>query len=108
MQTLRNADIYAPNHLGVRDVLVAGERIAWIGTSAPPLRETLGVAEVDLDGARLMPGLIDAHAHLTGGGGEAGATPARVPDGQQRGCIIPIGGAEERMRNPAILSRLPT
>jgi beta-aspartyl-dipeptidase (metallo-type) len=27
---------------------------------------------VDLEGRRLIPGLIDGHAHLTGGGGEAG------------------------------------
>lgn len=31
--------------------------------------------------------------------------PARVSDGGERGCIIPIGGAEERMRDGAILRR---
>ena len=32
-------------------------------------------------------------------------SPARVQDGGDRGYIIPIGGAEEKLRNKAILSR---
>ena len=31
--------------------------------------------------------------------------PARVSDGDERGFIIPIGGAEERLREGAILRR---
>lgn len=73
----RQASVFAPQSLGRRDVLVAGERIVAIGTGlgAPP-----GVAceEVDLAGARLVPGLVDAHVHVTGGGGEAGPE-TRVP-----------------------------
>jgi beta-aspartyl-dipeptidase (metallo-type) len=33
---------------------------------------------IELGGARVMPGLIDAHVHLTGGGGESGPS-SRVP-----------------------------
>ena len=32
-------------------------------------------------------------------------SPSRVPEGQQRGFIIPIGGAEEKEHDPRILKR---
>ncbi len=75
---LRNADLFAPEPLGSRDLLIGGERILWIGTALPELPRTLGVTVVDLDGARVIPGLIDGHVHLTGGGGESGPE-SRVP-----------------------------
>lgn len=59
------------------DVLVAGGRIAEV---APRLAGASGlpVREVDLEGRWLAPGLVDAHVHLTGGGGERGFS-TRVP-----------------------------
>jgi beta-aspartyl-dipeptidase (metallo-type) len=75
---LRNADVYAPAPLGRRHVLVGGGRVLWIGERLPALPAALGVAEVELDGAPLVPGLVDAHAHLTGGGG--------ARRGRTRGC----------------------
>lgn len=46
-----------------RHVAVDGNRIAYVGTEAPAL-----VADkvIDVAGRTLMPGLIDAHAHITG------------------------------------------
>jgi beta-aspartyl-dipeptidase (metallo-type) len=75
---LTNADVYAPEPLGRRHVLVAGDRIVWVGDRAPTLPRELAVVELDLGGTRLVPGLIDGHVHVTGGGGEAGAH-TRVP-----------------------------
>lgn len=69
---LTHADVYAPERLGLRHLLIGGERILWIGETRPSLPADLGVTEVDLGGRRLIPGLIDGHVHLTGGGGEAG------------------------------------
>ncbi len=56
---------------------MAGGRVAWIGSGAPELR-ALDVEEVDLGGRRVIPGFLDGHVHVTGGGGEAGAH-TRVP-----------------------------
>lgn len=67
---LRGADVYAPEPLGRVDVLVAGGRIAAIGSIAAAIG--VDVEVVDLDGRTLTPGLIDAHVHLTGGGSEGG------------------------------------
>jgi beta-aspartyl-dipeptidase (metallo-type) len=75
---LRNAELYDPEPRGRASVLVAGERIVWVGREVPTLDRSLAVSEVDLAGRRLIPGLIDGHVHLTGGGGEAGPG-TRVP-----------------------------
>ncbi|MBL0211298.1 MAG: beta-aspartyl-peptidase [Holophagaceae bacterium] len=74
---LRNADTYAPEALGLKDVLIGAGKVLWIGRSASDLG-AFQADEVDLAGRRLIPGLIDCHAHVTGGGGEAGAH-TRVP-----------------------------
>ena len=75
---LRNAELYDPAPRGRRHLLVAGERVLWVGRDVPALDRALEVEEVDLGGRRVIPGLIDGHVHLTGGGGEAGPD-TRVP-----------------------------
>ena len=72
---LLNADVYAPDALGRRHVLVAGERVVAV-TDAPPEIAGVPVEVVDLEGRRVVPGLVDAHVHVTGGGGEAGPETA--------------------------------
>jgi beta-aspartyl-dipeptidase (metallo-type) len=73
---LRRATVHAPGPLGRRDVVVAGGRILAIGSDFSP--GGLPVTELDLAGKRLVPGLIDAHVHIGGGGGERGFA-SRVP-----------------------------
>ncbi len=74
---LRNADVYAPDHLGRRDLLLGGGRVLAmeerLDTTGLP-----GCLEVELGGRRVIPGFVDAHVHLTGGGGESGPA-SRVP-----------------------------
>ncbi len=74
---VRNADLYAPAPAGVVDLLVAGERIVAIGPRLD-LPAALPVEVADMEGRRVVPGLIDPHVHVTGGGGEAGAA-TKVP-----------------------------
>ena len=49
-----------------------------MGPDLPALPSEFQYEEMDLKGARLIPGLIDAHVHATGGGGEDGPA-TRVP-----------------------------
>lgn len=81
LTVLRHADVYAPESLGVRDLLIAAGRIASIsepGVALPTFPAGLRVDEVDARGLRVIPGLVDAHVHLGGGGGESGFA-SRVP-----------------------------
>jgi beta-aspartyl-dipeptidase (metallo-type) len=78
---IRHADLYDPQPRGVVDVLVVGERIVAVAPTLPRPRLGPGVEvrTVDLGGARLVPGFVDIHVHLAGGGGEGGflhRTPA--------------------------------
>jgi beta-aspartyl-dipeptidase (metallo-type) len=74
---LRNADVYDPAPLGRLDMLVAAGQIVGLGRDLLPPRG-VQTSEIDLEGARVVPGLVDAHVHLTGGGGESGPS-SRVP-----------------------------
>ena len=74
---LANARVFAPEDLGLCHVLVGGGRILAVSDDREALPSG-GAAETDLAGRRLLPGFIDGHAHVTGGGGEAGFR-TRVP-----------------------------
>lgn len=74
---LENARVFAPEPLGVVSILVGGGRVLGLAAKAPDTGD-LAVERVDLGGARVVPGVIDAHAHITGGGGESGPA-SKVP-----------------------------
>ncbi|PKL95912.1 MAG: beta-aspartyl-peptidase [Gammaproteobacteria bacterium HGW-Gammaproteobacteria-8] len=78
LKLLTNAHVFAPEDRGVCHLLIAGDRIAWMGSDVDDLGVLKPIETFDLEGQRLIPGLIDGHAHLTGGGGEAGFG-SRVP-----------------------------
>ena len=83
MILFKNADVYAPKHLGRRDVLVCGGRIEAVGET---LEGGTGCRIIDASGKKLAPGLIDRHVHVTGGGGE-GSFHTRTPQIQLSSII---------------------
>ena len=105
LHLLRHARVYSPELLGVRDLLVAGGRIAWIGEHAD-LPPGLGAVTRDLGGRRVVPGLVDCHVHLTGGGGEAGygtsVPPLPIHQLTKGGITSVVGllGTDDAVRTP--------
>ena len=75
---LRGAQVYAPQALGIQDVLlVAGKVVAIEPQISADVLPDCQI--IDLHGLTLCPGFIDQHIHLIGGGGEAGPA-TRTPE----------------------------
>lgn len=91
MLLLKNPDIYAPAPAGPADILVAGGRIIRL---EPGIRIADSYCEAfDASGLVAVPGFIDGHVHVTGGGGEGGyatRTPELVLSDAVRGGITTI------------------
>ena len=68
---IKNAEVFAPEKLGRRDIFIAGGRIVAMEESLEGL-SVPGLETIDACGAIVTPGLIDQHIHVTGGGGEGG------------------------------------
>lgn len=75
---LRNVHLNAPQDQGLCNVLVAGGKVVSISDDVPEIGSDLLASDTDYHGQKLIPGLIDGHAHITGGGGETGFS-SKVP-----------------------------
>lgn len=67
---IKNIHLYTPDDMGMSDILVCGEKIAAIGRDLAPTGITVNV--INGGGMTAMPGLIDQHVHIIGGGGQTG------------------------------------
>ena len=74
----KNAETYTPLYIGKKDILVGGKSILAIKDQIDTPKD-IEVDIVDCTGLNLMPGLIDSHVHITGGGGEGGPI-SRMPE----------------------------
>ncbi|MBL0311549.1 MAG: beta-aspartyl-peptidase [Holophagaceae bacterium] len=74
---IKNADIYAPEPGGQCDLLIGGGVILGM---EPNIRVPRKYCEViDARNLKALPGFIDGHVHIMGGGGEGGFA-TRTPD----------------------------
>ncbi|MEF2783053.1 MAG: beta-aspartyl-peptidase [Clostridium sp.] len=83
MLLIKNIHIYAPQDLGIQDILIGEGKILYIHKTieAAPFMEVF-------DGTNMIltPGFIDRHVHIIGGGGEGGFA-TRTPELTLSSCI---------------------
>jgi len=102
---IKNADLYTPEAVGLRNILIGGGKIVAIDKEEFNITGNIQVETVDLQGARVTPGFIDAHAHVTGGGGEVGfatqVPPVPISDFTGAGVTTVVGllGTDDTTRN---------
>ena len=70
MLLIKNAEVYAPEYIGKKDILIAGNKIEYIADEIK--NPEIPCEVIDATGFKIIPGLIDQHVHVTGGGGEGG------------------------------------
>ena len=90
---IKNLNLYAPEPLGKKDILVLGGKIAAI---ADHLEVQLPELEtIDGEGAIAAPGIIDQHNHFGGAGGEGGfnfrTPPAQLSTFVKAGITTAVG-----------------
>jgi hypothetical protein len=86
MVLLKGGEVYTPAYLGTRHVLVGGGRILKLFDDGPQAQKEIAaligtrlVTVVDISGSLVVPGFVDIHVHVTGGGGESGPE-SKVPE----------------------------
>jgi beta-aspartyl-dipeptidase (metallo-type) len=114
MLLVENAEVFAPEPLGRRSILIASGRIEAVGADGAALAHAgVEVDTIDGTGCIAMPGLVDPHAHLIGGSGEKGfasQTPEISATELLRAGITTVAGtlgADTTTRTmPALLAKV--
>lgn len=94
---IQNIDVYAPTHLGKKDVLTVYDKIVKIADAGSIPFSTFFPEATILDGTNqiLTPGFIDCHVHVLGGGGEGGfanRTPEATMEGLTKFGVTTVVG----------------
>lgn len=69
---IKNGEVYAPGYLGKKTVVLAGGKIEGIFDNIDIPENFLDIKVIDAEGKLVLPGFIDSHVHILGGGGEGG------------------------------------
>ena len=94
MKIIKNVNVYAPEKLGKKDLLIAGGKICQVSDNLD-IPENWEVEVIDGEGLIATPGFIDSHVHILGGGGEGGfanRTPEATLSGLTRWGITTVVG----------------
>lgn len=106
---IKDAHVYAPEDIGICDVLCFGAHILEVGTDLWPVGDPV---VVQADERVLVPGLVDNHIHVMGASGGAGPTH-RSPEmplswmtlAGITTVVSPLGTDSLSRSLPALLSR---
>lgn len=75
---IQGGTLYAPEKVGIKDILIVGRTIAKISEKIV-LPDEFKAHTISAQGKLITPGFIDLHVHLLGGGGEGGPR-TRTPE----------------------------
>lgn len=78
---IKGCNVYAPENLGIKDVVLAGGKIEGVYEEADFNSTKIDYEVIDGRDKLLFPGFIDCHVHVMGGGGEGGYN-TRTPEMQ--------------------------
>jgi beta-aspartyl-dipeptidase (metallo-type) len=76
---IREGQVFAPEPLGKKDILVLGNKIGAVSESGRIKIDGVQVQVMDASEKIVFPGFIDGHVHILGGGGEGGPA-TRAPE----------------------------
>ncbi|APH03278.1 beta-aspartyl-peptidase [Bacillus weihaiensis] len=77
---IKNGEVYAPDYIGKKDLLLTHDKIGFIEDEITLLPSSfVNMKVIDASGLKVVPGFIDSHVHITGGGGE-GSYKTRTPE----------------------------
>ncbi|MFS0863275.1 beta-aspartyl-peptidase [Fredinandcohnia sp. 179-A 10B2 NHS] len=76
---LKNGEVYGPEYLGKKDILLVNNKIGYIEDKIEVPSNFIEIQIIDASEMIIVPGFIDSHVHLTGGGGE-GSYRTRTPE----------------------------
>lgn len=80
MKLLKNCEVFAPESLGKKDILLGGNVILAVENKISSSEVIRWKGEViQAGGLRAVPGFIDGHVHIAGSGGEGGPA-TRTPE----------------------------
>lgn len=77
IKLIKNVEVYAPEYKGKNDIIICHDKIIKIDQNIAIDFDEIEI--IDGKGMYAVPGYIDQHVHITGGGGEGGPR-TRVPE----------------------------
>lgn len=76
---LKGGEVYSPEPKGKKDILICNGKIVKISDKINVPNDFDDIETMDLNGFIVVPGFIDQHVHIVGGGGEGGPV-TRTPE----------------------------
>lgn len=72
IKVIKNIKVYSPEYMGIKDIVIVKDKIEGVYENIEIPKNFINIEVIDGKGKIAFPGFIDAHVHLTGGGGEGG------------------------------------